>query len=167
MNAPVKIEEKNTLRGLARQALKAAGGDTKLAADALSEQLENDKALFRGIVADAVVIASYIFVEETMRSRRHTIANGAHRATRADAEALARGIRSSVLDFPLTGGLKLRDATPDQVTEQIERYDAIGRDVTHKSRWLRLIVQSVPRDKKIGDVISDDRAQELWSEASK
>jgi len=166
MNAPAKIEEQVSLRALARQALKDAGGKTKLAIDALTAQLMNDKRLMREVVAEAVVIASDDLVQHSMRATREAVVVSAAKA-RNGVAALANGIKFSILDFPLAGGVKLRDATPAEVTEQIDRYEAIGRDVTHKARWLRLVVQGVPRDRRIGDVISDERAQELWNEASK
>lgn len=164
MNTIAKVDL--SLRALARTALEQCGGNTAEATDAVAEILANDKRLARSVAAEAIALASYELVQHRMRDNRSAVVLSANRS-RDGVAALANGIRAALLDFPLAGGMKLRDATPDEVTEQIDRYDAIGRDVSHKAKWLRLIVQSVPRNKLIGEVISDDRAQELWNEASK
>ena len=166
MNAPIKTDEGITIRSLAREELNANEGDVRKAIDALTARLAADKRLMREVVADAVVIASETLVQHKMRDDRAAVVLSATRAKNG-VIALANGLRSAILDFPLAGGIKLREASPDQVMQQVERYDSIGRDVMHKARWLQLIAQGVPRNKKIGEVITDERAQQLWDEASK
>ncbi len=165
MNAPLSIKEAVSIRSLAKEALADNNGDIVKAIDTLAERLVKDRKLMREIVSEAVMIASETMVRYGMRSDRSAIVLSATRARNGVID-LANGLRAALLDFPLSSGLRLRDATPDQVSEQIVRYDAIGRDVLHKSRWLSLIVQSVPRNKKIGSVITDQRAQELWEASS-
>lgn len=166
MGAITKHQDSPDLRSLARDALTKSRGNTKRATDNLTLLLEEDKALLRAIVSDAIQIAAYYTVNHAMRHKRAAVVVSAEQS-RSGVVALASGISASLLDFPLAGGLRLRNATASEVAEQIDRYDAIGRDVRRKARWLRLIVQSVPPNKKVGDVISDDRAQELWNEAAK
>lgn len=166
MSAITKHQDSTDLRSLARDALTKSRGNTKRATDNLTLLLEEDKALLRAIVSDAIQIAAYYTVNHAMRHKRAAVVVSAEQS-RSGVVALASGISASLLDFPLAGGLRLRNATASEVTDQIDRYDAIGRDVRRKARWLRLIVQSVPPNKKVGDVISDSRAQELWNEAAK
>lgn len=167
MNAVLRLhDEEISLRSIARQALRDSSGKTKEAIDALVKRLQADKRLMREIVTQAIVTASTDLVEHQMRSDRQAVVVSAARA-RDGVMALANGIKFSILDFTLAGGLKLRDATPPQVNESIRRYESISRDVSQKARWLRLIVKGVPMDKRVGDVITEERAQELFDEASK
>jgi hypothetical protein len=167
MNAQTPaIEAPVSIRALARETLRECDGKTKDAIDLLTKKLASDKRLMREVVADAVVIASTELIEGAMRHTREAVTYSASQA-RAGVVALANGIKFAILDFPLAGGVKLRDATPAQVKEQIDRYDAIGRDVLHKARWLRLVAKATGHNQRVGDALDDDRAQHLWNEASK
>lgn len=155
-----------SIRSLAREALRDSDGRTKEAIDLLTKRLAEDKRLMREVVADAIVLASTDLIEGAMRDTRASVTYSASQA-RAGVVALANGIKFSILDFPLAGGVKLRDASPTQLKEQIDRYDAIGRDVTHKARWLRMVAKAVGNNPRVGDALDDDRAQQLWNEATK
>lgn len=168
MNAVIKLheDEEVSLRSIARQALRDNDGRTKEAIQTVVERLQADKRLMREVVAQAVVVAATELVNHHMHEERRAVMVSAARA-RDGVMALANGIKFSILDFTLDGGVKLRDATPDQVNKSADRYESIGRDVGQKARWLRLIVKGVPQGKRVGEVVSEKRAQELFDEASK
>lgn len=154
-----------TLSDIARTHWESAEGDVKKARATAIAAVKANAPLSNEIVAEAVCRALDTFLEDKTRERRRTIISAAV-DMRGGVIALANGLTASLLDFPLPGGLKLRDAKPDEVSPAIEYYEKMGADVTRKAKWLRLIVQSVPRDKKIGSVITDERAQELFQEAA-
>jgi hypothetical protein len=78
---------------------------------------------------------------------------------------LAEAISSCLLDMPLAGGKKLRDAGRAEIMAQIERYEKQAGNMAHKARWLRLVLQSLPEGKLVGKVITEKRALELFEEA--
>lgn len=166
MTAVAKTEEKPTLRTIARGALIKCGGDANRATKAVVMMLKRDKALLQSIVSEAIQIAAYEATQGAVRHLRQSTILSASEG-RARVSALAGGISSSMLDFPLANGLRLGDATADQVFAQVHRYEEAGADMMRKARWLRLIAQSIPPGKTVGAIISDARANELWKEATR
>lgn len=155
------LPERVTLWSLAKSALDACGGDRKAAMTNLRELLRNDSRLLNEVVADVIMQIGRNAVSEVNNQTRRRLMTQAS-LQKDNVIALAAGIGASLLDFPLSCGVNLRDATPDQVAEQIQIYDSKTRDMSHKSRWLRHIIQGVPKDKKVGEVLSSERALELW-----
>lgn len=158
-----------TIYDLARHVLRDHDNDTTKATDALTRRLLKDKALLRSVINRVVRDAVQVHVEAGMRSFRHAIVRGSlydAQRMREGAEALARGVARSLLDFPLANGLKLGDATHEEVMEQAQRYASISADTGRKSRWLVLVGQSVPEGRRVRDVVSNGHAIELWQEAA-
>lgn len=155
----------NSLAKLAREALAANDGDTTVATESLVSRFANDIDLLRAIIRDVVMTAVDARVEHAMRNKRAAIIN-ATTGDRGAVVALATGWLACLLDMPLANGLKLRNATRQQVLEQAGRYAATAKDATHKSRWLTAIAQSVTGDRTVGDVMSDQRAAELFRETA-
>ena len=166
MVATAKQSADVTMGELAREALAMNGGDTDLAVAALVERLSNDSRLLRAIVRDAVKDAIVVRVEMAMRNTRAAILKTTT-GGRGAVVALASGISRALLDMPLANGLPLRNATRAQVLEQADRYAATAKDATHKAKWLQAIAQSVPDGKRVGDVMNDERAAELFRETAK
>ena len=165
--AAVNTESDRTIHNLAREALNECGGDTKLATQKLVAWLNSDKALMKNVVSHAIYEAARTAINQKMANARQRLASAAERVLsgKDSVMALAGGIAASLLDFPLAGGVKLATATREQVIEAADRYESTAIDAKHKSQWLRLIAQSVPEGKTVGDVLSDARALELWKEA--
>lgn len=157
--------EQPTLSLLARQALAECGGNTEVAASVITADLMADRKLLRSVIESAIADAVAYRVEHSMRSHRATVISRATAPGKSGVIALAKGISASLLDMPLANGVKLRDASRKQVMEQAHRYAALARDTGHKARWLTLIGQSIPSDKTVGEVLSDERATELWHAA--
>lgn len=156
--------ERISLANMAKAALRENAGDVKLAIAALVRTLNDQKHLIKEIVADAIYEAADTLVKQQNIGIRRALFNPNRIAkdTRETVVALARGIKASLLDFPLSDGSKLRDATPDKVTPLLNHCETQGRDLMHKARWLRHIIQTVPAGQKIGDHVTDERAKELW-----
>jgi hypothetical protein len=155
------------LHHLAKIALQECDGDTAKAAKRLLRKLKSNKALLAAITEQAVTEASKAFVSHKMRDYRAQVVHLAVNNTRDDVIALSRGIANSLLEFPLAGGKKLRDASSEEVAIQANRYEQIADDTGHKARWLRLVAQSVPHGKTVGESVSEERVNELFLEARK
>lgn len=155
-----------SLAELARQALADAGGDVAKATAALSNALIADRDLLRGIVRAAIKSAVQTHVQGAMRQERQAIV----RASRIGPDAslrMARFVARSLLDMPLAGGLKLRDANKKQVLEQAEIYRRQGSDMLRKSKWLRAVAKALPDGKTVGEGLSAAKVQQLFEEAQK
>lgn len=153
-----------TIARLAREALSATDGNVRRATDALVERMAGDANLLREVIRAAVTDAVNLRVQAAHRHNRAAILR-VTTGGRAGVEALAAGLTAAILDMPLARGVKLRDATREEVVEQAERYAAQASDMGHKARWLRLIAQAVPAGKRVGEVMTDERAAELHAEA--
>lgn len=163
--AAEKIETPKTItiRSLAREALQAANGDIRAAIESMVKHLLADRRALKEVVAEAIMIASSTSAQLVHRGKRRQVFGvGQGQSTIA---VLADGIRAALLDFPLAGGVLLRHASRAEVSAQANIYEEQGRVHMARARWLRLIAQSVPDDRAVGDVITDARAIELWNEA--
>jgi|HigsolmetaAR206D_1030411.scaffolds.fasta_scaffold08616_2 hypothetical protein len=162
-----KPERRASLPTLAREALKDAGGDVAVAVEALIRTLTSDPAMLRSVVTEAVRTAVEVHVAASMRHDRKTITQSVRTgATRQSIEALASGMAVAMLNFPLANGLRLRDATLDDVTKQADRYEAFAADNSHKARWLRRIAAELPSGAKVGEVMTEERVRALYLETS-
>ncbi len=155
------------LPDMARDALNRNGGSVNAAVADLVALLQQDVATLRAVIHDAVTDAVTYRVQHEIRNRRSAIvAQQSRPEPRGQVVALAAGITASLLDMPLAGGTKLRDADRDAVLDQSRRYEAISSDTGRKARWLALIGQSVPPGRKVGEIITERRAADLWTEVA-
>lgn len=153
-----------TIARLAREALGRLDGDAKRATDFVVDRLSANAVLLREVVRAAVGDAVTMRVGEALRKQRSAIVS-ATTGDRGAVVALSTGWTAALLDMPLAGGKRLREATREEVVAQAHRYDAQAKDMGHKARWLTLVAQAVPSDKVVGDVMDDARAAELFAEA--
>lgn len=166
-DAAPKIEPEITLGSLVSDALQEVDGNTEKAINRVLSQLKHDPKLLRRVVQAAIGLAVFHRTQQQIRGQRgniirHVTAN--NQPSRANVVALAQGIRACLLDIPLAGGKRLRDSTREGVLEQVDRYEKQAGDMSHKARWLRLIAQSLPAGKLVGEVVSEERAVELFEQ---
>lgn len=168
MSALPKEDEKITLYGLARSHLDDADGNLSVAIDSLTELLLRDRKLLKLLIEQVCreAIRSYTRVAQG-NTRFAIIQSISSAARRAQGEALNRATMKLLLDYPLGGGKKLRDATRAEIIHSADVYEKIAQTNGQRAKWLRLIAQSVPDGKCVGDVISEDRAKELFEESAK
>lgn len=172
MVAVAKKDELPTPSRMAALALGKAKGDVQKATRALAAQVRSDDKLYRAVMDSLVDTACYDLVASVCRAQRRKIWSppappAGQSDDRARVVALGRGTVASLLDFPLPGGMKLRDAKRSDVVSAHEFYATQARDMDGKARWLRLIAQSVPEDRRVGDVLTADRLESLQQEALK
>lgn len=165
--AAKKKEESPTLRSHAAAALAAAGGNVSAATAALAERAMNDKAFLRAYYSEVIQTACYEAVASCVRQERRAVWTTPQPSTterRAQVTALAAGTVSTLHDFPLPGGKRLGEATREEVAQAAEFFGRQARDMAWKSRWLEHVAQSVPAGKRVADVISAERLEELRQE---
>lgn len=161
-------ENPATLYALAKDALAQHDNDTDKAEEYLFEMLTNSPSLLRTLVRGAVRTAVSENVTKVITNQRRTVFDSAAaaKAGRARSEALARGVESMLLDMPLSDGTRLRDATRFEVLETAERYQKQADTQSHRARWLQAIAAIIPDGRRVGDVLDEKKAFELYSDAA-
>ena len=159
-----------TLSAMAREALDDADNDVAKASEALKARLLTRPEVLDRIITEVVSVAVSTRVGGAMRSERRAIILGSMRQIggggRDAVRALSAVVGRSILDFPLAGGVRLRDATREQVIEQAALYERFAADQAHKARWLNAIAADVPPGAVVGTAITEARAAALLEETN-
>jgi hypothetical protein len=163
---PVPVD---TVASAARAALEEARGNVQDAARIFERRVRADLDLRVALTEPLLAGASYDAVRAASRGDRKrawaapverlvaTRVSGAHRVVQ-----LAAG---TLLMFPLPGGKKLGEATREEIATAAGFYDEQASDMSAKARWLRLVAQSLPGDRRAGEVLNEKRLRELQAEA--
>ncbi|WP_156453760.1 hypothetical protein [Methylobacterium sp. CCH5-D2] len=160
----------------ARAALKTANGDVRTASVALEARVRRDRALRDALTDPLLATACYTAVAVQVRQARRSVwaapaasrqeaAAAPQRRAPEDARRVAQLAAGTLAMFPLPGGKRLGEATREEIAAAASFYEAQSADMADKARWLRLIAQSVPHAKKVGDVLNERRLRELQTEA--
>ena len=154
----------------ARKAVKEAKGDQRLAVDILEAAVRKDQRLRDAILDPLLREACSTVVSREIRTERRevwtpTAPTRTESLGRSGASRVVQLAAGNLLMFPLPGGKKLAEATRAEIAEAAGFYDRQAGDMAHKARWLRLVAQSVPAAKTVGDVLTDKRLRELQEAA--
>lgn len=174
MNAPARITQIKpvapkviTLAALAREEMKRVDGNVAEARAALMKRLRS-KDLLAVIVDRAISDAVSEAIGLAKRSERVAVILGRTKRGMKPGNIRVKGVGAAyqrmLLDLPLASGRRLRDATGLEVRENADRYLVQGSTMLHTGRWLARIHQLVPADSVVGDVLTEDRAKELYDE---
>lgn len=155
-----------TLTKLASDQLASCKGNQTKAIAQLTEILlkHENRHLLKELVAEVVLRAVRYSVAHVSKTQRAAIVDPSH--GKAQVTALARGLAGAFLDWPLPGGKRLADANRSEVMEGSRDYELKGTTMLQRSRWLRLVAQTIPEDKVAGDVLTNERLTELWQEST-
>jgi hypothetical protein len=170
-------ESTKFLGALVREALAEVDNNVEKAISRLLYQIRNDKQLLQQIIESAVHDAVQYRLQRSINHQRGAIVRHIEQQKmnaaivdrgrdKGRVSALAAVISSALLDTPLRGGKLLRYADRHEVLAQIEAYEKNAQTMSHRARWLRLVLQSVPDGKYVGQVVSEKRALELFEAAS-
>lgn len=129
------IEE--TLRGLAADCL-ARGRDIGHATELMTNRVLSDDALFRALMAPLVNQACYDILRGIIRQDRRAIWTAQNYSKAGNGERL-KSLSRCLMDFPLPGGLKLRDAKYADLERAEEHYRKQSENEAHKARWIGAI----------------------------
>jgi hypothetical protein len=166
-----KPGEETTLGILIERAHKAHPDSTKDAAKALEEMVLVNEEIFFEVMKPHVGRVCYDLLRDGTASRRGAIwkPTGSIVANSAPARALREGVvalaTSNLLLFPLPGGQRLGEASRADVAGASDFYGKQAKDMSHKSRWLTLIAQSLGDGEKVSDKFTEERLAELKREA--
>ena len=158
---------KQLIADAVREAYEAAKGDLPTAAKALVQNIWRSRALRDAVTEPLIDRASYDLLGEYARAQRKAAWNPGNDPSRDRVIFRALSNIEGLMDFPVPFGPRLAECTREQVMAGSEFYSKQGDNMMLKGRFLRLVGQSVPDGQKAGDVLSEDRLQELQEEAEK
>ncbi|WP_091739826.1 hypothetical protein [Phenylobacterium immobile] len=156
-------------------ALEDANGDMNKAADMLQIAVDQSPTLRSALLEPWVAQACREAIRRHLQDVRREVWTGtkSHTAGASKPEVMAEQrarvvqlAAGTLLMFPLPGGRRLGEATREEVGAAAEFYSRQSADMGTKARWLRLIGQSLPDGKRVSDVLSDRRLEELQLEAT-
>lgn len=154
-----------TLPNLAAEHLRKAEGDTAEATRSLIALLTGDPSVRAAVIDAAVEEAARSMVGHAMRAERAAIWSGRAPTPKTSVTAFAGGMARSLLDFPLAGGLRLGDATREEVAAQAALYAALRDDAARKARWLTAIAAALPEGARVRDAMTEAQVSALREEA--
>ncbi len=170
MKANTMQAERTTLRQHAAAALAEAGGNVLEATAALTARAMSDQDFLAEHFEAVVRSACYQAVAACIRQQRRAVWSTIQPTSeerRAQVAALAAGVAYTLHDFPLPGGKRLGDATREEVVAAAELFGRQARDMAWKSRWLAHVAQSLPPGRKVSEVLSAERLEELRQEVQR
>lgn len=150
---------------IAEEIITKVGGNVKQAAEAMESRVLKDDALFKELMLPMVSRACYDFICDVVHSRRRSICDTVKRANDEMAGSIAlQNTARSMLDFPLPGGLLLRDATRHDCVDAAVYYERQASDMFGKGRFLRSVAKRAG-NKSVGDSITEIELCRLFKSA--
>ena len=164
MSASATPKEGDPVAEAARAAFASADGDVREATRRLEEAVRANRRLRDELTEPLIAEACYAAVRRQCRSARQSVWRTSRRElTRRHVDGARRVLRhaETLLAFPLLGGRHLGEAQREEITAAAEFYAAQAGDMAIKARWLQLVAQSLPKGRKVADVLTEERLREL------
>lgn len=142
-----------TSREYAEEAMEQADGDVLEATAALEAMARNDVSVWQVLTEQLLKTACYDACRSICRSERRVIWN----TTGSDAGGKGDRVKAHgnmLMDFPLPGGMKLRDATKQDLMDAAGFYERQAAQMTAVASWLSAIASKV-KTKTVGDTLTE------------
>lgn len=168
---PASADEKPviSLPALARAALERNDNCIRMATSYLTKALMDDEDLLERVLLEVVSLASSELVSNSIYAQRRAIQSGISRPNingKIATQAMAENTVRSIMDWPIADGLRLRDATRDQIEKQRDIHAEIARTNASKANWFAMIADAMPDEGTVGEHLTEDRVLAFF-EASK
>lgn len=162
MNAPALAtsmapeSQETTVAKLARSVMARCGNDVYRAARELEKIARTDPPTWQGITEPLLATACYAAVREVCHEQRRKGERSAIYLTSNydkggnGSRVIAHG--ESLMDWPLPGGMRLRDAKADDLTRAAAFYAAQASTMAHTGRWLCAIAEKIGK-KSVGKAL--------------
>lgn len=163
-----QTETSVSLYALAKDALAANDNSADAAEEYLIDLLSSNPSLLRSVVRGAVKTAVSENVTRVLSDQRRVTFDSAAaaRANKARSVGLAQAIKSTLLSTPLSDGTLLKDATKNEIVETADRWQKQATTQAHRARWLLAVADAIPAGRRCGDVLSEEKALELYRNAA-
>lgn len=162
-----EVAEKVTLTKAAEEAMAEAEGRTEQAARILADRVTADpelaqKAIFKG----AKEAVETILRNDRARTVRRAPYDPNNKGDNdgVDPRAQAIGHANLWMDFPLAGGLRLRDAGHEHLAKAIDHYRQQERASRQRAAWLEQVRDRLPDYALVGQALEPSDLQRCWEE---
>lgn len=157
----IAVPSRTNVSEAARRAMDGAAS-YRDGAQILLEMAERDPDLMRAIIEPWKLRAAEDAIGLAMKDfRRRTWESSQRQIDPNRVQALIQSNREMLLDFPLPGGMALRDATKADVAAASDFYGNQASDMSHKARWLGMIAKKVPKGKTVSQALDNDALAKL------
>jgi len=169
-----QTEEGVSVWDIARELLDIHNGNISAAADGLIERANRDQRLYDAILAMRFHRMCGDIIREALGTQRRTVWDRPVEQakemllTRATERANERAILASemmLMDFPIFGGGRLRNANKQQLIASAEQFEQRGEDMLAKARWLRAVAAQLKGKRTVGTTLTEDQLMTLKARA--
>lgn len=154
-----------SLKEVARECFKEADGDIMEATKVMAIAVKNDQELFRALMEPLLTEACYSIVSSMGRSRNQAIWAAAETGRAVSQKAAIVALGEGLLGWMVLGKKPLGECKNEDLAEAIKHYDDQAHDMQSKSDWMRLVVAANPKNKKIKQVLTHEKLEELQKKA--
>lgn len=149
----------NNIHGLASDALNSSGGDVEQATALLESRAKNDSTIWMALTGPLLSQACYDAVRKICREQRREIwfSENYDKGGNGDRVAIhAKGL----LDWPLPGGKRLRDAGKEDLDKAADFYHRQASQMMRVAYFLERISEKVGK-KTVGDKFTEEKLREI------
>lgn len=143
----------------AAAAMEQADGDVLKATEILEAQARSNMDVWRELTDTLLRTACYDACRAVCRSERRIIWNSPNYDKGGNGERVKQHA-NTLLDWPLPGGKKLRDATKQDLLEASGFYSKQAAQMTSIANWLDAVAKKV-KTKTVGETLSADDLEKL------
>jgi len=158
------------LRELASRTLERCKGDVQAATTELTNTIGSHPILYKTLMDPLLREACYNLIRGVCRANRRAIWHTPQPSVstaKQNVGVLAKATRTSLLYYPLHGGLFLKDAFKADVLNTVHYNETQGKDMLVKARWLTLVAERLPDNKKVGEVLTEKQLAALKTKVDK
>jgi hypothetical protein len=167
----VKVEKKQSAEesifSFVQQAYEQADGNFDKATNLIEEWLDENPTLREEIAQSLVRQAIRDHIQRFASGIRTTfyVKRPPGKDNTRGLERLAEQALKKWYDLPLPGGKKLGDAMKDEVKAAADYHLDLGRTHNSRGKFLSALAGSIPEGKKVRDVITEKKIEEIASSA--
>lgn len=144
---------------LATQAMEQCDGDVLKATEYLEQTARKDVGVWKALTEGLLRNACYDACRGICRSERRIIWNSPNYSAGGNGERVKQHAET-LMDWPLPGGMKLRDATKKDLLEASTFYQKQASKMAAISGWLGAIANKV-KTKTVGETLTDEQLRKL------
>jgi hypothetical protein len=154
-----------SLNQLADDYLKRFDGEKEPAIETLVYDLMHDASMLRPVIEDAISYAVRHFVGQHIRAERKQATQGFRRDPRMYVVGMARGKVLDILDTRLPSGIKLRDATHDDLRKAADRMLHQASTMREQGFFFRAMAARLPAGRRVGEVWNEEKVKNIYADA--
>lgn len=157
--------EQLSLSKTAKKALDSADGDWAAATDLLCRWVRADTALYQALVEPMIDSAAYAAIRNVAHAARSRFKIAGLRANPDNSTGLKAIAAENWLDYPLQGGLKLGNASKNDLKTEIKEHEVLVKSNAKQARLYKKIITKMGAATTVRDALNGDDIALLWKEA--